>query len=106
MHGTQVYKTPIQCCCISQGALGDLSLENGEGGGAPKTKRPGRPNALRRYIKLGLNAPAHQVSLGMEEFKENVDRKECYVGPEDPELAPDPWARDKVRIQAGYWAPL
>lgn len=80
-----------------QGALGELNLENGEGAGSSKTKRPGRPNAVRRYIKLGLSTPAHEVSLRMEEFRDNVDRKEAYSIPDDPDLSPLDWAKQKVR---------
>lgn len=84
----------------TKGALGDLSLENGEGANGPKMKRPGRPNALRRFIKLGLSEPAHEVSLRMEDFRENVEKKELYLSPEDPKTTPTEWAQQKVHIYA------
>lgn len=39
-----------------QAAFGSLSLENGESGGASASamRRPGRPNAVKKFVKLGL----------------------------------------------------
>jgi hypothetical protein len=39
----------------AQAAFGDLVLENGEGGGNA-VRRPGRPNAVKKFVKLGLPA--------------------------------------------------
>lgn len=79
-----------------QGALSEVTLENGDGGTGAKMKRPGRPSAVRRFIKLGLSAPAHEVSLTMEDFRDNIERKVSDVTPQDPDASPLQWAVHKV----------
>ncbi|WIA22113.1 hypothetical protein OEZ85_004454 [Tetradesmus obliquus] len=83
-------------------AFGSLSLENGEGGGASASamRRPGRPNAVKKFVKLGLPRliKDSKVCLAMEAFKENVEKHEAINMPDDPPEPPQDWARQQITL--------
>jgi hypothetical protein len=63
----------------TQAAFGDLVLENGEGGGSA-VRRPGRPNAVKKFVKLGLPALIKDSKVRLHTGAEASGQCVCVVG--------------------------